>query len=247
MTTVDLNCDLGEGFDSDAELLHVVTSANIACGLHAGDPATMLVTAKQAVAGGVAIGAHVGFADRQGFGRRPMAISPEEIWPLVHYQVGGLAAVVASVGGILRYIKPHGALYHRANHDPRIAEIMVAVALSCSPGLRIVGLARSALEREAKRRGCRFSAEGYCDRGYGADGLLLPRHVAGSVISDSRQVVAQALLLVFEGEVACDGGRIHIGRPDSLCVHGDSPGAVDLAREVRRHLEANGIVVQSPI
>ena len=239
---MDLNADLGEGGPADPELLELVTSASVACGYHAGDPVTMFETARMAAVRGVALGAHPSYADREGFGRRPMRITGEELFAGVLYQVGALAAVAAAAGTALAYVKPHGALYNQAAADTEVAGPLVrAVAqtglpLLCPPG--------SEMERAARSAGVTCFGEAFADRGYAPDGTLVPRGSAGSVVEDPEEAARRAVRMALEGEVASQDGSLIAIRADSICIHGDTPGALDLARSVRQALQDAGVVLR---
>jgi 5-oxoprolinase (ATP-hydrolysing) subunit A len=248
--TVDLNSDLGESFgawsmgDDDA-LLSVVTSANVACGFHAGDPATMLATCRTAASRGVAVGAHVSYRDLAGFGRRAMDVPAAELHAETLYQLSALAGVARVAGASVAYVKPHGALYNRIVHHREQARAVAGAVASFDPGLAVLGLAGSAIEREAADAGLRFVREAFVDRGYRADGTLVPRSEPGAVLHGAAEIAERALRIVTEGRVvAADGTDIAV-EVDSLCVHGDSPGAVEMARAVRRLLVEAGVAVEA--
>ncbi len=247
-STVDLNCDLGEGFGryrlgNDAALLDIVTSANIACGFHAGDPAIMARTVGLAAERGVAIGAHPSLPDLQGFGRRDMAITPDEAYQIVLYQIGALSGFARAVGATLHHVKPHGALYNMAAADPGLARAIARAVRDFDPKLHLVGLAGSELVRKAESAGLRAVSEVFADRAYLANGSLAPRSSPGAVIHDIDAVVARVLRMVREGKVdSVDGGTVSI-KAQTICVHGDTPGAVDLAQALRDALLADGIAL----
>lgn len=246
MPNVDLNSDLGESFGAwrmgdDVAMLPIVASANLACGFHAGDPLAMLTACRTAVAHGVTIGAHPSYRDRVGFGRRDMEVSPEELGAELLYQVGALAGVAASVGGRVAYVKPHGALYNRTAVDPSVADIVAETAATLA--LPMLGLPRSAIETACERVGVRFVREAFADRAYLADGTLASRDLPGAVLTDPSEVADRAERIVTEGKlVALDGSTLSL-EVDSLCVHGDTTGAVELARAVRRALTAAGVTI----
>ena len=245
-SVLDLNCDLGEGFgqwrmgDDDA-LLKVVTSANIACGFHAGDPTIMRRTCERAVAEGVRIGAHVGHRDLAGFGRRYIAICPSELEDETLYQIGALEGAARAAGDRVRYVKPHGALYHSVSADAGLASAVVSAMRTFDPDLVLLGPAGTALEQAAQNHGIAFFAEGFADRAYTASGALAARAVPGAVL-DHTAAVAQALSLATDGTaaVAGDAGRVAV-HPRSICVHGDSPDAVAVARTIRTELDNAGV------
>ncbi|WP_158865689.1 LamB/YcsF family protein [Leifsonia sp. AG29] len=247
---IDLNSDLGESFAAwelgdDAAMLRLVTSANVACGFHAGDPSTMLATCRLAAEGGVAVGAHVSYRDLAGFGRRPMEVPSAELRDEVLYQLSALAGIARVAGTAVRYVKPHGALYNRIVADAEQAAAVVEAVVAFDPALPLVGLAGSVVHRLADDAGLRFVREAYVDRGYRADGTLVPRRLPGAVLSGAEAIADRAVRLVTEGRVvAADGSEIAV-EADSLCVHGDTPGAVDMARAVRAALERSGVALEA--
>jgi UPF0271 protein len=251
VTAIDLNADVGEGFGphgegADDELLALVTSANVACGFHGGDPMTMDRTVALAARRRLAIGAHPGHYDLRGFGRRPIAVPPAEVERDVLYQVGALSAFARSHGVVLAHVKPHGALYNQAAVEPAIAEAVARGVARAGGDLVLVGLAGSeVMAAAAARAGLRFAAEGFADRRYMADGTLQPRHVAGSVIEDPAEAAAQAVAIARDGRVTSADGRAVDVRAETLCLHGDNPAAVANARAVRGALDAAGIAVRS--
>jgi UPF0271 protein len=249
MKTIDLNSDLGESFgawrmgDDDA-MLDIVSSANVACGFHAGDPAGILQTLRRAAARGVAVGAHVSYPDLVGFGRRAMDVASADLQADVIYQIGALQGLAAAAGTTVRYVKPHGALYNTIAHDERQAHDVIAALRALDAQLVLVALAGSPLIGWARAEGLRTVAEAFADRGYRPDGTLVPRRQPGAVLHDAQQVADRMLRLATEGVVeADDGSRVAIDA-ESICVHGDSPGAVDMARAVRARLEGAGVVVR---
>jgi len=248
MTRIDLNADLGESFGPwpmghDEALMTSITSANVACGFHAGDPAVMRRTIRLAKMHGVAVGAHPGFADLVGFGRREMHVSPAEIEDLVLYQVAALAGVAASEGVRVQHVKAHGALYNMAARDSAIAGAIARAVAAVDRSLILFGLPNSELVREGEKAGLKIAAEIFADRSYEPDGSLTSRRKPGSVIHDTHIVVARAVGMVQTCSVeATDGSTIALAA-DTMCLHGDTPGSADLAREVRRALQAAGITV----
>ncbi len=248
MRSVDLNADMGEGFGAyrkgdDAGLMGTVTSANIACGFHAGDPHVMHRTVELCAEHGVAAGAHPGYADLLGFGRRPVEAAPDEVYDWVLYQVGALDAFLRARGLRLQHVKPHGALYNRAAGDPDLARAVARAVRDYDPDLILLGLAGSELERAARQLGVRVAREAFLDRAYRPDATLVPRSVPGAVLTDPEDVATRAVRMVTRGTVdTIDGGEIEV-QAESFCVHGDSPGAVELARAVRSALEAAGVRV----
>jgi UPF0271 protein len=224
-------------------LLDVVTSASIACGFHAGDPVTMREAVTAARERGVVIGAHPGYPDLVGFGRRDMALTPEEIEAIVVYQVGALQGVCSSLGSRLGYVKAHGALYNRAARDVAVAEAIVRAVRSVDRSLVLLGLAGSAVIDAAEKLGVRAVSEVFLDRAYRGDGSLVPRSEAGAVLTDVHAVAERALQMVLTGPVQAVDGSVLGVRPQSLCTHGDGAHAVEMVSAVRRCLEESGIVV----
>jgi UPF0271 protein len=241
---VDLNADVGEGAGQDAQLLPWLTSANVACGAHAGDEATFRTTVAQANALGIAIGAHPGFADRANFGRRELPIAPAAAAELVGAQVRWAQRLMAEAGGRLRHVKLHGGLYNLAARDRALAEAIAAEVKRADPQLILVGLAGSELTRAGEAAGLKVAHEAFADRSYRSDGSLTPRTEAGALILDEAAALAQVLRLVREGRVlARDGAEVRL-RADTICLHGDGPRAVPLARHLRSGLAAAGIGVR---
>ncbi len=239
MARIDLNCDLGEGAACDAALMPLVTSANIACGGHAGDRETMRATVALARAQGVGVGAHPGFADRANFGRRELALGPREIERLVTEQVAALGEF-----GAVRHVKPHGALYNLAARERTVAEAIAAAVSAVDPALILFGLAGSALLAAGRTRGLRVVGEFFADRTYRADGSLTPRNVVGALIEDEEAMVAQVLRLVRDGVVrATNGVDVRI-EAETVCLHGDGPRAVSFARRLRAELQSAGVEVR---
>jgi UPF0271 protein len=247
---IDLNADVGEGFGrwtlgDDAALLDVITSANVACGFHAGDPTIMRRICEQAVARGVAIGAQVGYRDLAGFGRRHMDIAPAELTADILYQLGALDAFARASGEQVRYLKPHGALYNTAVVDSQQATAIVEATLVFDPTMPIVTLPGSALARLAGNAGIRVVAEAFPDRAYLANGRLMPRAESGAVLHSPSIIAARATEIARDEQVtALDGSVVPIVAA-SLCVHGDNPGAADIARAVRASLTECGIELRS--
>ncbi|MEE1930094.1 5-oxoprolinase subunit PxpA [Streptomyces sp. TRM 70351] len=245
---IDLNADLGEGFGrwsltDDEALLASVTSANVACGFHAGDPATMRRVCALAAERGVRVGAQISYRDLAGFGRRAMDVPAPELAAEVAYQIGALDVFARAAGAPVAYVKPHGALYHRAARDPVQAAAVVEGVRLAGGGLPVLGLPRSALHEAASAAGLPVVTEAFADRGYRADGTLVPRGEPGALVSDAEAVVARAVGLARDGEVRTVDGRPLRLRARSLCLHGDTPGATALARAVRDGLEAAGVTV----
>jgi UPF0271 protein len=246
---IDLNSDLGEGFGvwrlgDDQALLGIVTSANAACGFHAGDPSIMRAVAVGAVAHDVAVGAQVSYRDLAGFGRRAMDIAPDELTNEVLYQLGALDALCRVAGTRVRYVKPHGALYNTCVVDDVQAQAVVRAVMEFDDALPILGLPGSALLRHAEQAGLTPVSEGFVDRAYTPTGHLVPRSDPAALVSDPDAVVERSVRLATAGEVVAVDGSVLAMRVSSLCVHGDTPGAVDLARRVRRALGEAGVAVR---
>jgi UPF0271 protein len=231
MKRIDLNADVGEGCGADEALFELVSSANVACGWHAGDETTMRETVRQALAAGVAIGAHPSFPDRENFGRMPMTRSPEDVRADVTAQVRVLASIVEAAGGRLRHVKPHGALYNQAAKDEALARAIAAAVRDFDPALALVGLAGSASIRAAREAGLRAVEEGFADRAYTAAGELVARGSPGALIDDEARAVRQVHELIGRGV-------------ETICLHGDAPQALAFARRIRASLEAAGLAVK---
>ena len=250
MQSIDLNADLGEGFGrweltDDEALLSVVTSANIACGFHAGDPSTMRRVCALAAAHGVRIGAQVAYRDLAGFGRRPMDVPPRELADEIAYQIGALRVFAQAAGAELAYVKPHGALYNRIAWDEVQADAVVDGILLSGGELPVLGLPGSAVHHAATAARLPVITEAFADRAYRPDGTLVPRTEPASVVHDPEQVVNRSVMIATEGSVvAATGERVKVDA-DSLCLHGDTPGAVYLAIRVREALLAAGVSIQS--
>lgn len=234
MHTIDLNVDLGEGCDNDIPLLDHATSINVACGWHAGDAVTMRNLAAAAAQRGIAIGAHPGYPDRAHFGRRSLALPPDEIYAGVLYQVGALAAIVKALGAGVRFahVKPHGALYNDAERRSEVAEAIVAAVRDLDPSLAMVGLAGGELIAAARRAGLSTANEAFADRGYLPDGTLIPRSEPDALISRVEEVTQRAVELVKHGRVRGRGGDWTPVRADTLCLHGDGPHALEFAARI---------------
>ena len=250
MPRIDLNCDMGESFGAyemgnDEAVLAHVSSANIACGFHAGDPRTMHHTVRMALARGVAIGAHPGLPDLQGFGRRPMALSRDEAYDTVLYQIGALAGFAQAQGARLTYVKAHGALYNTAARDAGLSQAIVAAVRDYDPGMAFYGLAGSELIRAAQEAGLRTVSEVFADRTYQADGSLTPRSRPGAMIEDVEVSVAQVRRMIFEGLVRSVDGREVPVSADTLCIHGDQPGALAFVQRLRREMADWGVEVKA--
>ncbi|MGI9126559.1 MAG: LamB/YcsF family protein [Mycobacterium sp.] len=246
MPSVDLNADLAEGFgvwelgDDDA-MLDIVTSANLACGFHAGNPVGLARTCRTAAGRGVRIGAQVGYFDLAGFGRRRIDVEPAELTADVIYQIGALQALAAAAGSALGYVKPHGALYNTIVTHREQARAVVEAVHAVDPALPVLGLAGSVFFEEARRLGLRTVAEAFADRTYQPDGALVPRGHAGAVLRDPARIADRVLAMVETGEVTAVDGSVIGVEVESVCVHGDSPGAVDIAAAVRTRLVGAGV------
>jgi len=249
MKTIDLNCDMGESYGAwkmgaDAEVMPHVSSANIACGFHGGDPATIRKTVRLAVDNGVAIGAHPSLPDIQGFGRRPMKISPQDMYDLVVYQAGAVEAFARAAGARLHHIKCHGALYNMAAGDEGLSEAMVRAAKDL--GAMLYVLSNSKNFQIAKKAGIPVCGEVFADRGYSDDGSLAPRDKPGGMIEDAAKAVKQALSMIEEGTVvSLNGKRVPVAA-DTLCIHGDQPGAALFAKALRQAFSERKISVAAP-
>lgn len=244
MPCIDLNCDLGEGAGQDAELMPLITSANIACGAHAGDATTMRDTIMLALQHGVAIGAHPGFADREHFGRRELALGPAAVRALVVEQTRLLQDLAQRCGGTVTHVKPHGALYNLAARDPETARAVAQGVRDCGPELVLFALAGSASVAAGVAAGLRVAQEVFADRTYQAGGSLTPRSRPDALITDEQEAVAQALRMLCEGRVrATDGAEVAI-RADTLCLHGDGAHAVAFAQRIRAAFAAAGVEVR---
>lgn len=248
MRTIDLNSDLGEGYgawamgDDDA-MLGIVSSANIACGFHAGDPLTIRATVDGAAARGVAVGAHVSYPDRVGFGRRPMDVTPAELTADVIYQIGALQGIARAAGTRVAYVKPHGALYNTIANDARQADAVIAAIREIDPSLVLMGLAGTRILDRAADAGLATVAEAFGDRAYTPDGQLVSRREKGAVLHDADAVAARMLRLATEGVIEAIDGSVLRLQADSICVHGDSAGAVEMARRIREELVSGGVTI----
>ncbi|HMK36820.1 MAG TPA: 5-oxoprolinase subunit PxpA [Desulfomonilaceae bacterium] len=252
MRNIDLNCDMGESFGVytlglDEEVIKYISSANVACGWHAGDARVMNRTVQLAKSHNVGVGAHPGYPDLPGFGRRNMDCTGEEVRDYVIYQVGALLAFCAANGVPLRHVKPHGSLYLTAVNDAGVAEAVAEAVVSVNPDLLYVALAGAGgdfMRRVAEKIGLKVVYEAFADRAYTSDGKLLPRRQPGAVITNAMEVTERALRMAKEGKViAVDGTSMDL-EIDTLCVHGDNPGAVELVKSIRTALESEGVIVQ---
>jgi UPF0271 protein len=249
MPRVDINCDMGESFGAwkmgdDGAMMRAITSANVACGAHAGDPAVMRATVRLAREHDVAVGAHPAFSDLPGFGRREMRLEPDEVEGLILYQLGALEAIARAEGVPLLHVKPHGALYNIAARDSTTADAIARAVRAFDSSLVLFGLAGSLMLAAGEAAGLRVASEVFADRGYERDGSLASRRKPGSVITDPQQVAARAVQMVRDGRIIALSGESIAVKADTICVHGDTPGAPDLARHLRGALEAAGIEVR---
>jgi UPF0271 protein len=248
MKRIDLNCDMGESYGAwrmgaDAELMPLISSANIACGFHAGDPATVRKTVRLAVDHGVAVGAHPSLPDLQGFGRRLMKITAQDMYDLVLYQAGAVEAFARAAGVKLHHVKCHGALYNMAANDEALSDALVRAVKDLGEGVILYALSGSVNLRKAKLAGIQAAGEVFADRGYTDEGTLSPRDKPGAMIEDAAQAVKQALAMVEEGYVTSLGGKRVAVAADTLCLHGDQPGAVAFAKEIRKTFASKGIEI----
>ena len=249
MPFIDLNSDVGESFGNwsmgdDAAIFRSVSSANVACGFHAGDPSTIARTCRDAVAAGIVIGAHVGYRDLAGFGRRFLDCSPTELADDVLYQIGGLEALARAAGGQVRYVKPHGALYNTIVHHEAHAQAVVDAVRAFGAGLPLLLLPGSVALAKAEAAGLRGVAEAFADRAYNPDGTLVSRREAGAVLHDAGQVTANMVRLATEGTIVARDGSLIQTTAESICLHGDTAGAVAMAASVRAGLEAAGVGIK---
>jgi UPF0271 protein len=248
---IDINCDMGESYGAwkmgaDAEVMPYISSANIACGFHGGDPATIRQTVKLAVDQGVAIGAHPSLPDLQGFGRRVMRISPQDMYDLVVYQAGAVEAFARAAGAKLHHVKCHGALYNMAATDEALSEEMARAVKDLGGGIMLYALSNSKMMQVAKNKGIPVAGEVFADRGYADDGTLAPRDKPGGMIEDANVAAERALVMVEKGYVTTLSGKPVPVSADTLCLHGDQPGAVTFAKAIRKAFSEHGIAVTAP-
>ncbi|XBS70954.1 5-oxoprolinase subunit PxpA [Acerihabitans sp. KWT182] len=240
---IDLNADLGEGCPHDEALLQLVSSANIACGFHAGDADSMRQSVKMALRYGVAIGAHPSFPDRENFGRSAMQLSPETLYAQTVYQLGALAALARAEGGRMAHVKPHGMLYNQAARDPLLAEAVARGVKAVDPTLRLIGLADSELTKAGERLGLTVRHEVFADRNYRRDGTLVPRNEPGALVEDEELALAHTLSMVERGQVQTREGEWVKVRADTVCLHGDGAHALTFARRISAALRERGIAI----
>lgn len=250
MKCVDLNCDLGESYGNwkcgmDEAVLPYISSANVACGFHASDPLVMDTTVKNAEKSGVLVGAHPGFPDLVGFGRRKMDVKPNELKAMIIYQVGALKAFCKANGTELQHVKPHGAMYNMAGKDMKLAEAIAEGVYEVDPELILLGLSGSYLIEAAKKTGLKYASEVFADRAYESDGSLVARSKPGAVITDESEAISRVIKMVKTGKVeSIDGKEVEV-HPDSICLHGDGEKAVEFSKKIHEALEAEGIRIVS--
>ncbi|GBG57549.1 UPF0271 protein YcsF [Sporomusaceae bacterium FL31] len=250
MYRVDLNCDLGESFGaykigSDEAILEFVTSANVACGFHAGDPGVMRKTVRLALANKVAIGAHPGLPDLIGFGRRNMSITPQEAYEMVVYQIGALAGFVTAEGGSMQHVKPHGALYNMAAKNQALSEAIAQAVYDVNPELILFGLSGSELVLAGERLGLKTANEVFADRTYQSDGSLTPRTQPNAMVTDHQQAINQVVKMVKEQSVTAQQGSEVAIKADTVCIHGDGAHALEFAKKIHEFLASSGVTVQA--
>ena len=248
MKRVDLNCDLGESFGNytcgmDASVIPHISSTNVACGFHAGDPLVMSKTVQLAKQYNVAVGAHPGYPDLVGFGRRNMAVSPLELKAMMQYQIGALQAFCKAQGVKLQHVKPHGAMYNMAAKDRKLADAICDAILEIDDSLILLGLSGSEMLKAAKDKGLRYASEVFADRAYEPDGSLTPRALEGSVITDEDEAIKRVLQMVNDGTVVTRSGKIIPIEADSICLHGDGAKAVEFAKRIRQELTDSGVEI----
>jgi UPF0271 protein len=249
--SIDINCDMGESYGAwkmgaDAEVMPYISSANVACGFHGGDPATIRQTVRLAVDQGVAVGAHPSLPDLQGFGRRAMKISPQDMYDLVVYQAGAVEAFARAAGAKLHHVKCHGALYNMAAQDEALSEAMARAVRDLGGGVMLYALSNSTMMHVGRKEGVKVAGEVFADRGYSDDGTLSPRGKPGAMIEDAAVAVERALAMIDKGYVTALSGKPVPVSADTLCLHGDQPGAVTFARAIRKAFAERGISVAAP-
>ena len=250
MYMIDMNSDIGESFGAyklgdDISVMEAITSANVACGFHAGDPLVMKKTAALCAEKGIEIGAHPGYPDLVGFGRRNMNCSPDEIYSDCLYQIGALKAFCRANGLSLQHVKPHGAMYNQAAKDAKFANAIASAVKDAGEGIILMGLANSEFESAAKEKGILFAAEAFADRAYMPDGSLVPRTQPGAVIHDVEAAARRVVRMATDGTVEAIDGTVINFRPHSVCLHGDTAEAVQMAKAVRKALEEAGVIVKN--
>jgi 5-oxoprolinase (ATP-hydrolysing) subunit A len=246
MYRIDLNCDMGEGMEYDGEIMPCISSANIACGYHAGSPEVMQRTVETAMLYGVAIGAHPGFGDKANFGRTEIKMSSTQLYDLVARQIDGLQAVCRSAGAKLYHVKPHGALYNMAARDMAMSRTIAAAVKEADEGLVLFGLSGSCLIDAAAEAGLRTASEVFADRTYQPDGSLTPRTLPGAMIENEDKAITQVLGMIRQGTVLSLSGEVVPIRAETVCIHGDGAHAVDFAQRIRHTRKNNGIAIKTP-
>ncbi len=250
MKQIDLNCDLGESYGKscsrDDEIMPFISSCNIACGFHSGDPSTIQSTTELALEHEVSVGAHPAFPDLQGFGRREMKMPVSDINAMVRYQVSALKGMIEALGGRLNHVKPHGALYNLAARDLKTAQSITDAVAAVAPEALFFGLAASVMERAAGQSGLRYASEVFADRVYEEDLQLRSRSFTDAVIHNEQKVLEQVRMLVLEGQVKTHGGQTKVIKADTLCLHSDTPGAVELARKIHEFLKEHDVRIAAP-
>ena len=251
MKSIDINCDMGESYGAwkmgaDAEVMPYISSANVACGFHGGDPATIRQTVRLAVDHGVAVGAHPSLPDLQGFGRRAMKISPQDMYDLVVYQAGAVEAFARAAGAKLHHVKCHGALYNMAAQDEALSQAMARAVRDLGGGVMLYALSNSTMMHVGRKEGVKVAGEVFADRGYSDDGTLSPRGKPGAMIEDAAVAVERALAMIDKGYVTALSGKPVPVSADTLCLHGDQPGAVTFAKAIRKAFAERGITVAAP-
>lgn len=249
MPSIDLNCDMGESFGAytigcDKEILDLITSANIACGFHAGDPAVMRKTVRMALEKGIGIGAHPGLPDLAGFGRRNMQISAQEAYDMTVYQIGALAAFAKAEGGTIQHVKPHGALYNMAAKDRELAQAIAKAVYDVDPEIILFGLAGSELVKAGTKTGLKTASEVFADRTYQRDGSLTPRREPGALIENRETAADQVIRMIKEGSVTSVQGEDVRVQADTICIHGDGQQTLVFAKFIRQSLEHEGIKIE---
>lgn len=250
MPSVDINCDMGESFGAwtmgnDAELMEYISSANIACGFHAGDPTTIRETIELALSKGVAVGAHPGYPDLQGFGRRAMTLNTQEVFDIVLYQVSALKGICESLGGHLHHVKAHGALYNQAAKNPDLAKAIAEAVVKIDPQLVFFGMSGTCLIEAAEKVGLRTAAEVFADRTYRSDGRLTPRSEPDALIHEKEQAIRQVIQVIESQTVTATDGRSITLRAETVCIHGDGKNAIQFAKAIKEKLIENGIPVRA--
>ncbi len=244
MNSIDLNCDMGEGFPHDEDLMRFVSSVNIACGFHAGDTTVMRKTVELAVKAGVAIGAHPSFRDLENFGRKEIEISPDEVFDIVFYQILNMKGICEDFGVKMHHVKPHGALYNQAAKDPKLAAAIAKAVKQLDENLILYGLANSHLITEAEKIGLRTASEVFADRTYEADGSLTPRSQENALITDVNLSLAQVLEMVQNQQVAATNGEIVKIKAETICLHGDGENALVFAEQIHQMFQENNILIK---